>query len=137
MIKAINLKVEQLPNLSVIDIQYPNFTWNVKGANEQTAFQVMLSVDSHNVYDSGKITESKMTFKYTKKLLSRSKVCFKIRLWDENDEVGEWSLPMNFEMGLLNGSDWEAKWIDPEVNIEVNDRQPASYLKKEFNLESV
>ena len=38
-------------------------------------------------------------------------------------------------MGLLNEKDWTAKWIDPEPAHNSEERQPASYLKKEFEVE--
>lgn len=36
---------------------------------------------------------------------------WKVRLWDEQDLPGEWSEEACFEMGLLDQSQFVAKWI--------------------------
>ena len=92
-------------------------------------------VDGREVYDTGKVEASDMYHKYGGELVSRNRVAWKVRLWDEADSCGEWSEEAFFEMGLLNEKDWTAKWIDPEPAHNSEERQPASYLKKEFEVE--
>ena len=52
-----------------------------------------------------------------------------MKLWDENGLEGEWSEPAFFEIGLRNASDWSAKWITGNYN--VNRKQyPVDCFKK-------
>ena len=135
MIRAVCLKTEYLSNPSVIDIAFPKLFWKVQGAVRQTAYQIKGCVDGREVYDTGKVEASDMYHKYGGELVSRNRVAWKVRLWDEADSCGEWSEEAFFEMGLLNEKDWTAKWIDPEPAHNSEERQPASYLKKEFEVE--
>ncbi len=50
---------------------------------------------------------------------------------DENDVAGEWRNSY-FEMGLLNKTDWNAKWITGDYTPRKNQRYPADHFKKEF-----
>lgn len=135
MIRAVCLKTEYLSNPSAIDIVFPRLFWKVQGAARQTAYQIKGCVDGKEVYDTGKIESPEMNHKYGGELVSRNRVAWKVRLWDEADSCGEWSEEAFFEMGLLNEKDWTAKWIDPEPAHNPEERQPASYLKKEFEVE--
>ena len=136
MIKATDLKIEYLTGNPTIDIVSPKLLWKVQEAKTQTAYQVKASVDGQEIYDTGKVRSSVMDHKYQGKLKSRSQVTWKVRLWDEKDICGEWSEKSNFEIGLLDEKDWVAEWIDPELFHEPEERQPASYLKKEFLVEN-
>ena len=64
-------------------------------------------------------------------LESRERICWSVRLWDENDKKGEWSSSW-FEMGLLNKKDWIAKWISGDYIPKKNQRYPVDHFKKEF-----
>ncbi len=46
-------------------------------------------------------------------LVSRQRVSWKVRAWDQNDRVSAWSPSAYWEMGLLEAADWAAKWIEP------------------------
>ncbi|MCM1539610.1 MAG: glycoside hydrolase family 78 protein, partial [bacterium] len=71
-----------------------------------------------------------------KPLHSRSRVNWQVQLWDEEDRAGEVSGESRFELGLLSPADWKAVWIDPELSREKGARQPASYLKKQVEIET-
>ena len=91
MIRAVCLKTEYLSNPSVIDIAFPKLFWKVQGAVRQTAYQIKGCVDGREVYDTGKVEASDMYHKYGGELVSRNRVAWKVRLWDEADSCGEWS----------------------------------------------
>ena len=44
-------------------------------------------------------------------LKSRSVCYWKVRIWDENDRMSEWSPTAGFSVGLLEKSDWNASYI--------------------------
>ncbi|VAX28562.1 alpha-L-rhamnosidase, partial [hydrothermal vent metagenome] len=69
-----------------------------------------------------------------KKLNSRDKVYWKVKIWDQENETSYWSKTATWEMGLLDQSDWQAKWIGKEElqNVKVGQKNPALYFRKEF-----
>lgn len=70
------------------------------------------------------------------KLAARTRVAWKVRLWDENSIPGPWSEAAHFEVGIKS-SDWTAKWITPEEICEPEIRKPAGYLRKTFSVQTV
>ena len=104
--KAIRIKTEFLSNPIGVDFQHPLITWNCEGSVKQTAYRIA----SSSGWDSGKVESSEMRAIYPNALVSRERVDFTITLWDENGVQGEEAHAF-FEMGLLENSDWKAKWI--------------------------
>ena len=67
--------------------------------------------------------------------VSRQRIFWRVRLWDESDIPGEWSSGAWFETGLLEKEQFTAKWINPELTCNPNEHKPASYLRTSFNVE--
>ena len=109
--RAIRLKTEYLSDPLGIDVLHPRLMWNCEGGATQTAYQIVT-----DDWDSGRVESASMWAEYPKSLTSRSRVSWKIRLWNENGEPGEWSEAV-FEMGLLKGDDWRAKWITGNYTV--------------------
>ncbi len=111
MIQAVNLKTEYLQNPVGIDLQNPRLFWQVEGAKKQAAYQIAYRInESERTETDWKYTDEMMgTFIHS--LGSRDRVEWSVRLIDENGDTGEWSKCAFFEMGLLETSDWKAKWI--------------------------
>ena len=135
--KAIKLRCEYLNNPIGIDIKSPRLYWNCEGGVKQTAYRIWANVDG-KTYDTGKVTSSRMThIPFEKELPSRSIAEWKVKLWDETDQEGEWSDTAHFEMGLLKEADWSAKWISANQTIEKKKRYPADYFRKRFQTGNV
>lgn len=136
---AINLKTEYLKNPMGIDRATPRLFWNCDGGVTQTAYQIICRDDSGNLlWDSGKTAGSAMGRRYTgPELRSRSKVVWRIRLWDEKDQPGDWSEEASFELGLLSKSDWQAKWITGDYRVHKKRRYPVDCFRKSFSAEDV
>ncbi len=131
MIYAANVKTEYLTNPTGIDFRFPRITWEIQGAEKQSAFQITAKTDRGEKFDSGKIQSSEMTFKMPE-FPMKSKVVYNLTVWDENDNKGE-TVQAFYEMGLAK-KDWKAKWITTEKDINPEELQPASYFKQEFDL---
>jgi alpha-L-rhamnosidase len=145
--KPTELRCEYLVNPIGIDVVNPRLLWKfdleqgIYGA-AQTAYQIHASSTLEQLengcllWDSQKVEsdESIHILYGGVQPKSRERIYWKIKVWDENQKEGEWSEPAYFEMGLLKDSDWSAKWVNPEKEIDKNMQQPASYLRKEFNL---
>ena len=130
--KAIRIKTEFLADPIGVDFQQPLITWNCEGGVSQTAYRIVAS----SGWDSGKIASNSMRVIYPLELKSRERVDFSITLWDENDVEGEPSTAY-FEMGLLQKSDWKAKWISGNYTVNPVKRYPVDCFKKEFDTTDV
>jgi len=112
-----------------IDVSNPDFSFGLSPVNEtdrglnQTAYQILVSssaalldADNGDLWDSGKTVSDKMAFiTYEgKQLESSEKYWWKVRVWDQTDKVSEWSKTASIIMGVLNKSDWSAKWISAD-----------------------
>ncbi len=128
--KAIRLKVSDLGRAFGIDDRQPRFSWNCEGGMIQRAFRLLVKQDNGTLlYDSGRVENRHMYCEYAgKALASRMRVAWKVCLWDENDEP-EWSEEVFFEMGLLEPSDWVAKWIHGE-GTDQKAHLPADYYRR-------
>ncbi|NTV91168.1 MAG: family 78 glycoside hydrolase catalytic domain, partial [Clostridiales bacterium] len=67
------------------------------------------------LWDSGKITsDSSCHVPYSgPEPESGKRYWWMVRIWDEMGTASEWSEPAFWEMGLLDRTDWKAKWIEP------------------------
>ena len=126
--KAIRLRCEYLQDPLGIDILQPRLMWNCEGGVKQTAYQIVTER-----WDSGKVESASMQAVYSRELHSRERVSWKLRLWDEKGEPGKWSEGF-FEMGLLQPSDWQARWITGNYRVNKKARYPVDCFRKTFTL---
>ena len=134
--RAINLRTEHMRNPIGIDVKQQYLTWNCLGGKEQSAYEIQIMEDGNVVWNSGKTNSSQMYVIYDGTVKSRQRYAWKLRLWDENDQVGEWSKEAYFETGILEKREWKAKWINPERTCDPEIHKPASYLKNTFVMDS-
>ena len=130
--RAVNLRTEQLINPVGIDMKNPYVSWTCEDGITQTAYEIVARSGGEVVFESGKVESSRMNAALLMELASRQAVTWQVRLWDENDEAGEWSDEASFEMGLLEQGDFTAKWINPELTCDPEVHKPASYLRASF-----
>lgn len=134
--KAIRLKTEFLYDPIGVDFQNPQLSWNCEGGVKQTAYRIIASCNGKTTWDSGKVESNEMRAFYSEKLSSRERVDWSVTLWDENGIEGEESSAF-FEMGLLEKSDWKAKWISGNYAVNPLKRYPVDCFKKEFDTENI
>ena len=131
--KAIQLRTEYLKEPLGLGIARPRFYWQCEGGITQTAYQIIAHRNGEMVWDSGKVLTSSMThIRYEGKTLhSRDRVEWSVTLWDENGLSGE-AVSSWFELGLLDASDWTAKWISGDYQPKANTRYPVDCFRKGF-----
>ncbi len=134
--KAVNIRVEHLTNPIGIDVTSPLITWIVEGCIKQTAYQIVAKCGDDTVWDSNKVYSSSMKALFQGPLKSRDRIDLHITLWDENNERGLASQAF-FEMGLLDPSDFKAKWISGDYNPKKKVRYPVDCFKKEFKANNI
>ena len=130
--KAIRLKTEFLSNPIGVDFQHPIITWNCDGGVKQTAYRIVAS----SGWDSGKVAGDSMRATYPSELKSRERVDYTVTLWDENDCEGE-PAAAYFEMGLLDASDFQAKWICASHQVNPFERYPVDCFRRKFDTDDV
>jgi len=99
----------------------PTFSWELPVSEDikfQSAYQLIVASSEDllsknpDLWDSKKQNTAQSTFVDYKgaELQSRQKVFWQVRYWDQDERMSEWSPVNSFELGLLNNSDWKAKW---------------------------
>ena len=133
--KAVALKTEYLQDPLGIDIVSPRFYWNCEGGSKQTSYQIIAKVNGETVWNSGKVQSSSMThIPYEGRMLkAKERVYWSVKLWDENGEGGEISHSF-FELGLLEASDWKAKWITGNYKVKKSERYPVDCFRKSLSI---
>ena len=134
------LRCEYQINPLGIDAMNLRLSWILKSDKrnqKQTAYQVLVANSEENLknsngdlWDSGQVpSEQSIHIEYNgKPLNSRTKCYWKVRTWDKDGIISNWSESSFWEMGLLNQEDWKAKWIG-------YDCPSAPMLRKEFTID--
>lgn len=116
----------------------PRFSWKIpeqSAALFQTAYQIQVSnsptdwLTTAKMWDSGKVQSDLNSWvRYQgEPLQSRTRAYWRVRIWDEDDRVSDWSETQELELGLLQNSDWQAKWIG-HVDTALDNKPSQSLL---------
>jgi alpha-L-rhamnosidase len=142
------LRCEYLSNPLGIDVERPRLSWLLNPApnvRSQSAYRVLvastpaiLQKDQGDLWDSGRVVSRQSTWvEYGgKKLLSGQQAYWKVRVWSDSGAASPWSAQANWSMGLLQSSDWHAKWIGEKRPEAVAEGTPLPFpwLRKTFTL---
>lgn len=124
--RAIRLRTEYLNDPVGIDVRKPRLMWNCEGGVKQTAYRIV----TEN-WDSGRVESGSMRVEYPQTLRDRERVNWRVRLWDERGEPGEWSEAF-FETGIRS---WQAKWITGGYTANKKERYPVDCFRKRFSVD--
>ena len=126
-----------------VDSPVPRLFWKFSNDGQdwrQTAYQIVASkssktpLDRGGDWDSGKVLSSEniqVPFQSQSHLNSWDRICWKVRVWDQNGNVSAWSQPATWTMGVLKPEDWHAQWIGAaDTNI------PSLILRRDFVVSS-
>ena len=131
----------------------PTFSWQLPVVNDvksQSAYQIVVASskdllpNNPDLWDSQRQESSQSTFVQYEgaDLKSRQKVYWQVRFWNQDGVQSEWSEINSFELGLLNNSDWKAKWTgldtakDSIEGVRKFLMHRPQYLRKDFDLHS-
>jgi alpha-L-rhamnosidase len=152
-----NLRCEYLVAPLGLDEHAPRLSWtlesNRRGAR-QTAYRLRVASTSEHLatgvcdlWDSGRVESNRTThIAYAGQPLKSREVChWCVEVWDEVGNSAK-SAPALWTMGLLEKSDWSAKWIaaDPEIikrdpeaiTPTLTECGTPALFRKEFNVPS-
>ncbi|MTU93113.1 hypothetical protein GMD70_07965, partial [Parabacteroides merdae] len=147
-ISVCNLRCEYLEDPVAVENEKPLLSWQLQSsgqAKSQTAYRILvasspslLAAGKADFWDSGKITSSRSSqVGYEGKPLdSRQTLYWKAMVWDEAGEASPWSETGRWTMGLLEPSDWTARWIGNREDAYPDSTltTPAPYFRKTFRI---
>jgi alpha-L-rhamnosidase len=134
--KVVDPRCEYLRNPLGIDVMQPRLSWKLAPTDvgdrgqRQTAYHVLvagerdlLDRDRGDLWDSGLVkSDQSIHITYKGKALQSGMQCYwKVRVRDEEGILTNWSESARWTMGLLNESNWSAKWIGTD---RVFERKP-------------
>ncbi len=142
------LRCEYLSDPLGIDVPKPRLSWmlnpaeNVRG---QSAYHVLvastpaiLKKDRGDLWDSSRVASEQSTWiDYGgKPLSSGQRVYWKVRVWSDGGKASRWSDQATWSMGLLQASDWHARWIGEgrPAGTAEDTPLPSPWLRKTFTL---
>ena len=155
------LRCEYLENPLGVDVAQPRLSWKLEVGDQrsvvrgrkQTAYQLLvastpelLANDQGDLWDGGKVdSKQNAHVAYSGKTLTSGMDCWwKVRIWDEGGQVSGWSRHSRWSMGLLNATDWSARWIGvkhptakpaPAAGAKSYDLPPLPYFRKPFTVD--
>ena len=152
-----DLRCEYLSNPLGLDVMEPRLSWKLEAVDKngrgqrQTAYRILvastaekLADDKGDLWDSGKVTSNQSAHvEYGGKALGSGDECYwKVKVKDEKGIWSTWSEAARWTMGLLQESDWLAKWIGSDLLFErkqgwppPDNTVPDPWLRKTFELD--
>jgi alpha-L-rhamnosidase len=132
-----------------IDSKSPRLSWTYinQGRDQfQQAYEIIVSDDlksinamKGNSWSTGKIISSRnINIVYNGSTLrSLTRYYWRVRTYNQSGEVSGWSKPTWFETGMMNGTDWSAKWIGDGKQAPLKDEEyyqpdPMPLFRKNF-----
>ncbi len=136
-----NLRCEDRINPLGLDILNPRFSWQLASDQrnlEQTGYEIRVGYKSgkRDQLGSWKVASSQSEYvPYTGKALESGNAYYwQVRVWDNKGSASGWSEKAYWQMGLLQNSDWKAKWIESASDADTVNG-PALLFRKEFTSE--
>jgi len=119
-----DLRCEYTPEPLGLDTRAPRFSWKLMDAaasrgQRQTACQILvassraeLALGIGDLWDVKLESEASVQIEYAGAPLRSGMVCYwKVRIWDSEQQVSEWSRVARFSMGPQSSADWRGEWI--------------------------
>jgi alpha-L-rhamnosidase len=148
-VRLVSLRTEHGENPIGLEAREPRFSWQLNAEGRgviQSAYQIRVALTERDLlrgsnlsWDSGRVSSDESTLRSYAgaSLQSGQRYYWQARTWDGNGVASEWSDVAFWEMGLLNASDWQASWIEPDLNQNPKQPNPVPLLRREFQLNGV
>ncbi|NLH43709.1 MAG: alpha-L-rhamnosidase, partial [Planctomycetes bacterium] len=125
-VRVVDPRCEYLKDPLGVDVRQPRLSWRLEALDsaargqKQTAYQIqvastraLLEQGKPDLWDSGMVASDRSAHViYSGKPLTSGAQCFwMVKVKDENGVESAWSTLSHWTMGLLEPSDWSARWI--------------------------
>ena len=125
-LQAVELTCEYLKSPLGIDIDEPRLGWQMVATDPadinqlQKAYQILVASSPEilaggdgDIWNSGKVrsSQSSQVLYKGKPLKGMAPYFWKVRLWNNHGQATQWSEPQMWSMGVLDSTQWQAKWI--------------------------
>jgi alpha-L-rhamnosidase len=143
-----HLRCEHMTNPVGIDAPSPRLSWWMRDDRRgaaQSAYRIEVASDPQklragqaDLWDSGKVcSDDCVLVPYRgREMTSRLECFWRVTCWDAEDRATQASETARWEMGLLDPSDWQAKWIQTGIVGGPRSIPPVPELRKDFSLAS-
>lgn len=143
---ATGLKLEYKTDPIGIDINNPRLSWEIISKKRnfiQQAYQIKvagalnkLNNEKSLLWNSGKIISGQSNQIEYKGIALKTgeRAYWQVKIWGKDGSESQWSKPAYWETGLLNPTDWQAKWIEPNLPEDEKKYNPAPMLRTQFEL---
>ena len=146
-----DLRCEGMSGIPAV-IATPGLSWRVESLERgqvQSAWQILvasnaelLAKEKGDLWDSGKVPATRSPIvTYAGRTLGSGQRChWKVRSWDAEGKVSEWSEAAIWQVAPLEPADWQgARWIDdgrdnPQRDEDFYKPDPAPLMRHEFTL---
>ncbi|HRH47354.1 MAG TPA: family 78 glycoside hydrolase catalytic domain [Panacibacter sp.] len=137
-IKVQNLLTENRANPIGVDVQQPRFSWQLASDKRnimQSAYAIQVMSGKSVVWNSGTVegSQSVQVAYGGPALQSNIKYSWRVRVWDNDRKLSEWSDPAFFQTAIMSEADGKAKWIESPLDANAGER-PAILFRRQFNL---
>ncbi len=117
-----DLRCENLKNPNAIDNQSPHFSWKIQSdaPMRQQGYEIQVATDSlqltnnkADLWNSAKVqTPASVMVPYQGKELKSRMLCYwRVRVWNEQGEVSDWSTIQRFAIGVLENDKLKGEYI--------------------------
>ena len=143
-VKVKRIQFEHLTDPLGIGVAQPRLSWRVETQAkgwQQAAYEVEAYTPdgedggqlcgSTGRVESGELVLVDWPFEA---LASRERVEVRARVWGQEGQASDWSAHAPVEAGLLNASDWTARFVRPAWEEDTSQAQPSPMLRKTFTL---
>jgi hypothetical protein len=142
-LKVTELRCEYAVNPLGVDFPAPRLFWVLESSVRgqcQTSYQILVASsrrllgENHgDLWDTGKVdSDETIQIPYAGTALSSAQQVFwKVRSWDKDSDVSDWSEPASWTMGLMTEADWAAQWIG-STNFDKGTAPQSLMLRREF-----
>ena len=124
-VSSVDVRIEHLRDRVGIGTARPRLSWTVETESRdwlQTGYEIESYDPDGTLLDQTGRVESDQSVLLAwpfAPLTSREQLSVRVRVWDKEDRVSEWSEAVSIEAGLLSTSDWNARFITPARDAGV------------------
>ncbi|ASA23324.1 alpha-L-rhamnosidase [Paenibacillus donghaensis] len=143
MLTVQQLCTEYKENPLGLGVLHPRISWQLHSDQRdvmQQAYEIQVSTEPgflSLLWTSGKVDSDQSNHVELKKLRvqSRQRYYVRVKVWDTQNRVSEWSDAAFWEMGLLEVKDWSAEWISAPLSELDIDAEQCPLLRRNFKVD--